>query len=176
MNKFDRNLQLKIRRYKLQYFDPIFARCWTTRFFFQGDIKFTVAESIDYRSCFERMQQYYKSSFSHLIQLWKIRLISFAMFSFPLCYLEKYSRSTRCIPIKLLVTTFNNSNNLLELSFHAYEINPDPNPYPYLNRDNPNYLLDTIILLGYNIRIEWKVIAIKPKCMYFHIQIAKYVG
>ena len=53
------------------------------------------------------------------------------------------SRSARCIPIRLLVTTFNNSNNLLELSFHAYEINPDPNPYP--NPNNPNNLY-----IGYN--------------------------
>ena len=30
-------------------------------------------------------------------------------------------------------------------------MNPDPNP----NRDNPNNLLDTIIVLGYNVRIEW---------------------
>ena len=29
-------------------------------------------------------------------------------------------------------------------------MNPDPNP----NRDNPNYLLDTMILVGYNVRIE----------------------
>ena len=29
--------------------------------------------------------------------------------------------------------------------------NPNPNP----NRDNPNNLLDTIILLGYNVRIGW---------------------
>ena len=29
----------------------------------------------------------------------------------------RYSRSARCIPIRLLATTFNNSNNLLELSF-----------------------------------------------------------
>ena len=65
----------------------------------------------------------------------------------------KFSRSARCNPIRLLVTTFNNSNNLLELSFHAYEMNPDPNP----NRDNPNNLLDTIILLGYNVRIEWQI-------------------
>ena len=32
-------------------------------------------------------------------------------------------------------------------------MNPDPNPNP--NRDNPNNLLDTIILLGYNVRIRW---------------------
>ena len=31
-------------------------------------------------------------------------------------------------------------------------MNPNPNPNP--NRDNPNDLLDTIILLGYNVRIE----------------------
>ena len=30
-------------------------------------------------------------------------------------------------------------------------MNPDPNPNP--NRDNPNNLLDTIISLGYNVRI-----------------------
>ena len=32
-------------------------------------------------------------------------------------------------------------------------MNPDPNPNPNPNRDNPNNLLDTIILLGYNVRI-----------------------
>ena len=31
-------------------------------------------------------------------------------------------------------------------------MNPDPNPTP--NRNNPNNLLDTITLLGYNVRIE----------------------
>ena len=31
-------------------------------------------------------------------------------------------------------------------------MNPDPNPNP--NRDNPDNLLDTIILLGCNVRIE----------------------
>ena len=40
-----------------------------------------------------------------------------------------------------------------ELSFHAYKMNPDPNPNPNPNRDNPNNLLDTIILLGYNVQI-----------------------
>ena len=32
-------------------------------------------------------------------------------------------------------------------------MNPDPNPNPNPSRDNPNNLLDTIILLGYNVRI-----------------------
>ena len=32
-------------------------------------------------------------------------------------------------------------------------MNPDPNPNPNPNRDNPNNLLDTIILLGYYVRI-----------------------
>ena len=32
-------------------------------------------------------------------------------------------------------------------------MNRDPNPNPNPNRDNPNNLLDTIILLGYNVRI-----------------------
>ena len=32
-------------------------------------------------------------------------------------------------------------------------MNPDLNPNPNPNRDNPNNLLDTIILLGYNVRI-----------------------
>ena len=31
-------------------------------------------------------------------------------------------------------------------------MNPDPNPNPKPNRNNPSYLLDTIILLGYNVR------------------------
>ena len=44
------------------------------------------------------------------------------------------------------MTTLNNFKNLLELSFHAYKMNRDPNLNP--NRDNPNNLLDTIILLG----------------------------
>ena len=66
----------------------------------------------------------------------------------------KTSRSARCIPVRLLVTTFNNSHNLLELSFHAYKMNPDPNPNP--NPNNPKNLLDTTILLEYNVRIEWK--------------------
>ena len=67
-----------------------------------------------------------------------------------------FSLSARCNPIRVLVTTFNNSYNLLELSFHAYKMNPDPNPNPNpnLNGDNPNSLLDTIILLGYHARIE----------------------
>ena len=73
--------------------------------------------------------------------------------------LPSFSRSTRCNPIRLLVTTFNNSNNLLELSFHAYKMNPDPNPNPNPNRDNPNNLLDIIILLQrYNVRIECVII------------------
>ena len=32
-------------------------------------------------------------------------------------------------------------------------MNPDPNSSPNPNRNNPNNLLDTIILLGYNVRI-----------------------
>ena len=32
-------------------------------------------------------------------------------------------------------------------------MNPDPNHNPNPNRDDPNNLLDTIILLGYNVRI-----------------------
>ena len=67
------------------------------------------------------------------------------------------SRSARCNPIRLLVTTFNNSDNLLELSFYAYEMNLDPNPNPNPDRDNSNNLLDTIILLEYNVRIEDRV-------------------
>ena len=70
------------------------------------------------------------------------------------------SRSERCNPIKLLVTTFNNSKNLLGLKFYAYKMSPDSNPNPNPNRNNNNYLLDTIILLdttfgsgGYNVRI-----------------------
>ena len=70
--------------------------------------------------------------------------------------LVNFSRSARCIPIRLLVTTFNNSNNLLEFSFHAHKMNPDPNPNPNPNRDNPNNLLDAKILLGYNVQIECK--------------------
>ena len=54
-----------------------------------------------------------------------------------------FSRSERRNPTKLLVTTFNNSNILLGLQFHAYKMNLDPNP----NRNNPNNLSDTIILL-----------------------------
>ena len=38
-------------------------------------------------------------------------------------------------------------------------MNPDPNPNPNPNHDNPNNLLDTIILLGYNVRIGCKKIA-----------------
>ena len=48
----------------------------------------------------------------------------------------------------------------MELSFHAYKMNPDPNPNP--NRDNPNNLLETIILLGYNVRIGWGRTYIRP--------------
>ena len=33
-------------------------------------------------------------------------------------------------------------------------MNPDPNPNPDPN--NPNTLLETIILLGYNVRIGWR--------------------
>ena len=68
------------------------------------------------------------------------------------------STCCQCQPIRMLssnkITGDNvyNSNNLLELSFHAYKINPDPNPNP--NRHNPKNLLDTIIFLGYNVRIE----------------------
>ena len=62
------------------------------------------------------------------------------------------NRSERCTPIKFLGTTFDNSNNLLELYLHAYKMNPDFNPNP----NNPNNLLDTIILLGYNVWIECK--------------------
>ena len=36
-------------------------------------------------------------------------------------------------------------------------MNPDPNPNPNPNRDNPNNLLDTIILLRYNVRIGCKL-------------------
>ena len=32
---------------------------------------------------------------------------------------------------------------------------PDPKPNSNSNRDNPYNLLDTIILLGYNVRIGW---------------------
>ena len=39
--------------------------------------------------------------------------------------------------------TFDNSNNLLELEFHAHKTTP--------NSNSLNDLLDTIILLGYNI-------------------------
>ena len=35
-------------------------------------------------------------------------------------------------------------------------MNPDPNPNA--NRDDPNNLLDTIILLGYNVQIEWCIL------------------
>ena len=59
-------------------------------------------------------------------------------------------------PLYWCMTTFNNSNNLLKLSFHAYKMNPDPNPNPNPNRDDPNNLLDAKILLGYNVRIECK--------------------
>ena len=34
-------------------------------------------------------------------------------------------------------------------------MNPDPNPNPDPNLNNPNNLLETIILLGYNVRIGW---------------------
>ena len=76
------------------------------------------------------------------------------LISLSICNMGFFQPTARCIPIRLLVTTFNNSNNLLELSFHAYKMNPDPNPNPNLNPNNPNNLLDTIILLGYNVRIE----------------------
>ena len=42
-------------------------------------------------------------------------------------------------------------------------MNPDPNPNP--NPNNPNNLLDTIILLGYNVRMGW-----------FYSDNAKYVS
>ena len=63
------------------------------------------------------------------------------------------NRSERCIPIKLLVTTFDNYNSYWKMSLHAYKMSPDPNPNPNSNRDNPNNLLNTIILSGYNVRI-----------------------
>ena len=45
-----------------------------------------------------------------------------------------------CNPIKLLVTTFDNSNTYWNCHLmHIYKMNPDPNPSP-----NPNNLLDTI--------------------------------
>ena len=81
------------------------------------------------------------------------------------------SRSQRCNPIKLLVTTFNNSNNLLGLQFHAYKMNPEPNPNP--NCNNPDNLLDTIILLdttfgagvwGHQEHVEKKLVL--PKCLW----------
>ena len=34
-------------------------------------------------------------------------------------------------------------------------MNPDPDPNPDPNPNNPNNLLETIILLGYNVRIGW---------------------
>ena len=34
-------------------------------------------------------------------------------------------------------------------------MNPDPNRNPNPNGNNPNNLLDTIILLGYNVRMGW---------------------
>ena len=35
-------------------------------------------------------------------------------------------------------------------------MNPDPNRNPNPNGNNPNNLLDTIILLGYNVRMGCK--------------------
>ena len=35
-------------------------------------------------------------------------------------------------------------------------MNPDPDPNPDPNPNNPNNLLETIILLGYNVRIGWR--------------------
>ena len=35
-------------------------------------------------------------------------------------------------------------------------MNPDPDPNPDPNPNNPNNLLETIILLGYNVRIGCK--------------------
>ena len=35
-------------------------------------------------------------------------------------------------------------------------MNPDEVPSPNPNCDNPNNLLDTIIILGYNVRFECK--------------------
>ena len=85
--------------------------------------------------------------------------------------LEGFSRSASCNPIRLLMTTFNNSNNLLELSFHAYKMNPDPNP----TRDNPNNLLDTVILLGYNVEIECRVwLTIGENYIYYKVSIKYY--
>ena len=56
---------------------------------------------------------------------------------------------------KLFGTTSDKSNSFLELYLKVYacKMNLDPNPNP--NRDYPNNLLDTILLLGYNDRIEW---------------------
>ena len=36
-------------------------------------------------------------------------------------------------------------------------MNPDPNPNSNHNRNNLNDLLDTIILLGYDVRIGWSI-------------------
>ena len=92
--------------------------------------------------------------------LWSIDVVTISgkfvrirVVSGTLLQVRYFSRSARCTLIRLLVTTFNNSNNLLELSFHAYKMNPDPNPNP--NPDNPNNLLDTVVVLGYNVWIEW---------------------
>ena len=54
------------------------------------------------------------------------------------------SQSEHFNPIRLLVTTFNNSSTYWNWNFiiHAYKINPDPNP----NHNNPDNLWDSIIL------------------------------
>ena len=36
-------------------------------------------------------------------------------------------------------------------------MNPDPDPNPDSNPNNPNSLLETIILLGYNVRIGCRI-------------------
>ena len=36
-------------------------------------------------------------------------------------------------------------------------MNPDPDPNPDPNPNNPNNLLETMILLGYNVRIRWNI-------------------
>ena len=50
-------------------------------------------------------------------------------------------------------------------------MNPDPDPNPNPNPNNPNNLLETIILLGYNVRIGWKFKLIGKgnyACMHVH--------
>ena len=59
-------------------------------------------------------------------------------------------QSARCNAVGLLVASFNNSNNLLGLYFHANKIDPNPCHFNRPNRNNPNNLLDTItFILGY---------------------------